>query len=193
MTDNDSKPGGGKPIVHVVPAILTGAAALIAALTTVYVNVRGDRTPAATQKTVAMESRRAAVAVPRKLRLQVDRIVVQHDGSIGTTDWRFAVAADGQPLFVFGQDDLDESGGRNVARPTDAGGTIEVVAGKPVKIGIEGWRGSRLRLVQGAPDARGAGTLSAGGAPVAIQVHADTPEAGAFVFHFSATAIDDQH
>ena len=187
MADNDKK-----PIVHVVPAILTGAAALIAALTTVYVNVRGDRSPAVAQVKATASNRAAAVAPPRRLRLQVDRIAVQHDGSIGTTDWRFAVAADGQPLFVFAQDDLDESGGRNVALPTDPAGTIEIAAGKPVKISVEGWRGSRLRLVQGAPDARGAGVLPANGSPAAIKVSADTPEAGAFVLYFSATGIDDK-
>ena len=197
MADNDSKPIGGRPahdrpIVHVVPAILTGAAALIAALTTVYINVRGDKpsqpTPGATTATAAIP-RGTPAAVP--LRLEIDRIAVQHDGSIGTTDWRFAVTADGQPLFVFAQDGLDETGGRNVALPVGAAGNLRVANGRPVRIGIEGWRGSRLRLAQGKPDARGEGTLSAAGASVAIKVQAGQPEAGAFVFYFSATRIDD--
>ncbi len=192
MADNDNKTKNGKPIVHVVPAILTGAAALIAALTTVYVNVRGDKssqpTPAAT--TVAPAPRATAPAA-ETLRLRVDRIAVQHDGSIGTTDWRFAVTADGQPLFVFAQDALDETGGRNVALPGDAAGDIQVANGKPVKISIEGWRGSRLRLTQGKPDARGEGVLSMAGAS-AIKVQAEKPEAGAFVFYFSATRVDDK-
>ena len=192
MADNDNKTRNGKPIVHVVPAILTGAAALIAALTTVYVNVRGDKSsqPTAAATTVASAPRAMAPAAVT-LRLRVDRIAVQHDGSIGTTDWRFAVTADGQPLFVFAQDALDETGGRNVALPADAASDIQVANGKPVKISIEGWRGSRLRLAQGKPDARGEGVLSVAG-PSAIKVQAEKPEAGAFVFYFSATRVDDK-
>ena len=192
MADNDNKPTTGKPIVHVVPAILTGAAALIAALTTVYVNVRGDKAShsAPATSTVASAPRTAAPAAVT-LRLRVDRIAVQHDGSIGTTDWRFAVTADGQPLFVFAQDALDETGGRNVALPVDATGDIQVAKGKPVRLSIEGWRGSRLRLAQGEPDVRGEGWLSAAGAS-AIKVQAEKPEAGAFVFYFSAIRDDGE-
>jgi hypothetical protein len=192
MADNDNKPTN-KPIVHVVPAILTGAAALIAALTTVYVNVRGDKSshsaPAAATAVASAARTTAPAAVT--LRLRVDRIAVQHDGSIGTTDWRFAVTAEGQPLFVFAQDALDETGGRNVALPVDATGDIQVAKGKPVKISIDGWRGSRLRLAQGEPDVRGEGMLSVAGAS-AIKVQAEKPEAGAFVFYFSAIRVDDK-
>jgi hypothetical protein len=192
MADNDNKPTS-KPIVHVVPAILTGAAALIAALTTVYVNVRGDKASHSQQATPTVASApRTAAPAAVTLRLRVDRIAVQHDGSIGTTDWRFAVTADGQPLFVFAQDALDETGGRNVALPTDAAGDIQVANGKPVKISIDGWRGSRLRLTQGEPDVQGGGMLSVAGSS-AIKVQAEKPEAGAFVFYFSAIRADDAH
>lgn len=181
MTDN-----GRKPIVHVVPAILTGIAALLAALTTVYVNVRGDKSPGASPATTATGTPpRSAMPASARVRLQVDRIVVQHDGSIGTTDWRFAVAADGQPLFVFAQDALDDAGGRNVAVPADAVGNIQL-AGKSVKISIDGWRGSRLRFTRGAPDVHGEGRVSTSGTLAPIVVRADKPDAGAFVFHFSA-------
>jgi len=193
MADNDNKPTGGKPIAHVVPAILTGAAALIAALTTVYVNVRGERQPpppavATTSATPA--ARQPAAPVARKLQLQVDRIAVQHDGSPGTTDWRFTVEADGEPLFVFSQDDLDDSGGRNVAVPGDAAGNLALAPGARVRITVQGWRGSRLRLVQGAPDVRGEGVFAAAGAMAPLQVRADVPGDGAFVFYFSAAAVD---
>ena len=197
MADNDNKPTGGKPIAHVVPAILTGAAALIAALTTVYVNVRGDHPPppqSAAATTVATPAARQPVApvvqAARKLQLQVDRIAVQHDGSPGTTDWRFTVEADGEPLFVFSQDDLDDSGGRNVAVPERAAGHLELAPGARVRITVQGWRGSRLRLVQGAPDVRGEGVLAAAGALAPLQVQADEPGDGAFVFYFSAADAD---
>jgi hypothetical protein len=197
MADNDNKPTGGKPIAHVVPAILTGAAALIAALTTVYVNVRGDHPPppqSAAATTVATPAARQPVApvvqAARKLQLQVDRIAVQHDGSPGTTDWRFTVEADGEPLFVFSQDDLDDSGGRNVAVPERAAGNLELAPGARMRITVQGWRGSRLRLVQGAPDVRGEGVLAAAGALAPLQVQAGEPGDGAFVFYFSAAAVD---
>jgi hypothetical protein len=197
MADNDNKPTGGKPIAHVVPAILTGAAALIAALTTVYVNVRGDHPPppqSAAATTVATPAARQPVApvvqAARKLQLQVDRIAVQHDGSPGTTDWRFTVEADGEPLFVFSQDDLDDSGGRNVAVPERAAGNLELAPGARMRITVQGWRGSRLRLVQGAPDVRGEGVLATAGALAPLQVQAGEPGDGAFVFYFSAVAVD---
>lgn len=198
MADNDNKPTGGKPIAHVVPAILTGAAALIAALTTVYVNVRGDRQPqpqaAATATAISAPATHRAPApaaqLARKLQLQVDRIAVQHDGSPGTTDWRFTVEADGEPLFVFSQDDLDDSGGRNVAVPEHAAGKLVLAPGAHVRITVQGWRGSRLRLVQGAPDVRGEGVLAAAGAMAPLQVQAEAPGDGAFVFYFSAAASD---
>jgi hypothetical protein len=197
MADNDNKPTGGKPIAHVVPAILTGAAALIAALTTVYVNVRGDHPPppqSAAATTVATPAARQPVApvvqAARKLQLQVDRIAVQHDGSPGTTDWRFTVEADGEPLFVFSQDDLDDSGGRNVAVPERAAGNLELAPGARMRITVQGWRGSRLRLVQGAPDVRGEGVLATAGALAPLQVQAGEPGDGAFVFYFSAATVD---
>ena len=127
---------------------------------------------------------------PRRMRLQLDRIVVGTDGSIGTTDWRFAVEADGQPLFVLQQDDLDATAGRNVARPADAGGTLRVDRELGARITVKGWRGSRLRLPTSEPDARGDGTLTADGDVAAIPVQASDPGQGAFVLHFSAHADD---
>ncbi|MCJ0825973.1 hypothetical protein MQC88_08395 [Luteimonas sp. 50] len=198
MADNDNKPGGGKPIVHVVPAILTGAAALIAALTTVYVNVRGDRSPPppppatpAAQVSAPVPAQAAVAQAAGRLLLQVDRIAVQHDGSPGTTDWRFTVEADGEPLFVFSQDALDDTGGRNVAVPEAAAGKLVLAAGAPVRISVQGWRGSRLRLAQGTPDVRGDGMLGAAGALAPMQVQGEDAGDGAFVFYFSAAASDD--
>lgn len=189
MSDKDKK-----PILHLLPAILTGAAALIASLTAVYVNVGRDK-PA---EQVVESPKQQAVAptpalvpgssAPRAVRLRLDRIAVQHDGSMGTTDWRFAVEFDGQPLFVFQQDDLDDTGGRNVVLPKDIGSEVNVVSGKPSRIEVKAWRGSRLRLVEGEPDARGEGTLGGAGALAPLAVAATKPEKGAFVLYFSAVS-----
>lgn len=116
--------------------------------------------------------------------LGVERIVVEHDGSPGTTDWRFAVLADGEPLFAFGQDELDDGDGRNVAVPRDARGVLHFRPGKDVHIEVRGWRESRLRLVVGAPDATGEGSVGPGATTQSVRVAAKDPAAGAFVFHF---------
>ncbi len=191
---------GRKPSLQHVPAILTGAAALIAALTTVYVNVRGDKAapaPAAEAAKSAVDASRAGAPAsadpfPRgadeRVRLTVERIAVEHDGSPGTTDWRFTVEADGEPVFAFQQDGLDDHGGRNIARPDDthAAGALRL-AGKPVHIVIKGWRGSWFRT--GAdPDATGEGVLLPSGSIPPLRVQAETGEAGAFVFYLSAEA-----
>lgn len=190
MADNDKK-----PIAHLLPAIFTGLAALIAALTGVYVNLRDDKAPPEPARTSA-----AAPSIPlvevlpappqrkaEKFRLQLDRIAVQHDGTVGTTDWRFAVEANGQPLFVFQQDDLDDTGGRNVATPKDVGAVLRLLPAQANRITIKGWRGSRFRLSPGEPDVSGEGTMSDTGVVAPIEVKAEQDDAGAFVFYFSAT------
>jgi len=116
--------------------------------------------------------------------LSVERIVVEHDGSPGTTDWRFAVLADGEPLFAFGQDELDDGDGRNVAAPRDARGVLHFRAGKNARIEVRGWRESRLRLVAGAPDATGEVVVGPKATTQSVRVAAKDPAAGAFVFHF---------
>ncbi|MGN7725839.1 hypothetical protein ACTJIL_08490 [Luteimonas sp. 22616] len=185
-----------KPLLHVLPAILTGAAALIASLTAVYVNTRGDRQAApqqvsassAPQVVASAPALAAAASVPRTAHLRLDRIAVQHDGSMGTTDWRFAVELDDQPLFVFQQDGLDDTGGRNVVLPKDVGSNVDIAPGKPARLVVKAWRGSRLRLVEGEPDAQGEGMLAGTGALAPLAVAATKPEKGAFVLYFSAAS-----
>jgi hypothetical protein len=184
MSDNDRKPG-----LHHLPALLTGTAALIAALTGVYVNLRDNREPAVpTPPAPALQ--RASTAMPTPvpptgpLHLQVERITVEHDGSRGTTDWRFTVEADGEPLLAFSQDALDDSGGRNVAVPKDAEGLLRLPPGKSVLLTIRGWRGGLLGF--GAkPVAQGEATLGGTGV-LPVRVQATKPEDGDFVFHLSA-------
>jgi hypothetical protein len=120
--------------------------------------------------------------------LRLDRIAVRHDGSVGTTDWRFAVEVDGQPLLVFQQNDLDDTGGRNVALPKDVGGDVELAPGQAAKVAVKAWRGSRLRLVEGEPDARGEGVLRGAGAMGPLEVAAAEAGKGEFVLYFTAVA-----
>jgi hypothetical protein len=185
MGDDNRNPGR----FHHLPALLTGTAALIAALTGVWVNLRDTRESSPPPAPVAV--RHAATPEPTvqpagPLRLQLERITVEHDGSRGTTDWRFTVEADGEPLFAFSQDALDDSGGRNVVVPKDAQGLLHPSAGKPVHLLIQGWRGGLLGF--GArPVATGEATLANAGV-LAIRVQAASPQDGAFVFHLSADA-----
>lgn len=185
MADND-KSHDKKPVISHVPAILTGSAALIAALTTVYINVRGDKqADSKPTTTVAAAVSPATAPVSDKLRLQLERIAVQHDGSPGTTDWRFTVEADNEPLFAFEQEELDDTGGRNVAVPEGAGSVLQLAAGKQAKIVVRGWRGSWFKFGADA-DAIGEGWLSSSGNIAAIRVQAQEQGAGEFVFYFSA-------
>ena len=192
MTDQPPK----KPNLHAVPAILTGAAALIASLTAVYVNLRHDRAEQAPKQQVAAPAQQAKPApqpeAPRvvdRWRLVVDRISVEHDGSPGDTDWRFTIEADDDALFAFQQDGLDDTGGRNVAVPKDAGGVLRLDGRDGARIVIKGWRG-RLLGLGGAPDATGEGRMSKSGAIGPIRVSAPEADGGAFVFHLSADPAD---
>lgn len=185
-----------KPVLHVVPAILTGAAALLASLTAVYVNLRHDRDDRAPQQQVAAQapSKSATQAAPAprvvdRWRIVVDRIAVEHDGSAGDTDWRFTIEAEDDALFAFQQDGLDDTGGRNVAVPKDAGGVLRLDGRDGARIVIKGWRG-RLLGLGGEPDAMGEGRISKSGAIAPIRVEAHEPEGGAFVFHLSADPAD---
>jgi hypothetical protein len=53
---------------------------------------------------------------------------------------------------------------------------------------VKAWRGSRLRLVEGEPDAQGEATLAGSGALAPLAVAAAKPGKGAFVLYFSAAS-----
>jgi hypothetical protein len=199
MTEKEAK----KHIVATVPAILTGSAALIAALTTTYVSLRDGTSPAAAKTQIAAAAQpvenspkaiaaaaaqTAAVPSERPVVLQVERIAVHSDGTAGTTDWRFAVEVDDEPRFTFEQDRLTDEGGRNIAMPKDASTTLRIAVGKPAKITVKGWRHSALHAASSVPDAQGEGRLGADGKPEPIQVSAADIDLGAFTFYFSADA-----
>lgn len=203
MTDPDRKPW-----YQQLPAKLAAGVVFLVALTTLVGNVmelddkrrriaaheaEAGTNPAAKPAAAAPATTAPAAipppappAGPSKQRVAVERIVVQHDGSPGTTDWRFTVEADGEPLFSFGQDDLDDTGGRNVAAPRDASGVLRLEAGHGAIIVVKGWRGSRLRLPGGEPDATGQGMLTPSGRIAPVRVAAADAGGGEFTFHFSA-------
>jgi hypothetical protein len=188
VADNEKK-----PVINHLPAILTGSAALIAALTTVYVNIRNDikdeAAPAAVVATATpAEAKPAAPAGPQELRLRLQRVAVQRDGAVGTADWRFAIEADGQPLFAFEQEAMTSEGGRNivvVGEDRNASANLELAAGKRIPITIKGWRSGWFKKAD-EPVVTGQGWVTAAGALSPIAVKAADESKGAFTFYFSA-------
>lgn len=187
-----------KPWYQQLPAKLGAVVVFLVAVTTLAGNVMelNDKrsqpaAPAVATPPPPPVAKPAAVVDdgPRKLRIAVDRIAVEHDGSPGTTDWRFTVEADGEPLLSFQQDDLDDTGGRNVARLRDVDATLRLDAPRAARLSIKGWRGSRFRLPGTDPDATGEGTLAAAGGIAPIRIAALEPDAGAFVFYLSADRL----
>jgi hypothetical protein len=182
-----------KPWYKHLPAKLAAVVVFLVALTTLAGNIFeliDKRKAAAAPVVVATRSPppRPEAAAPEQVRLRLERIIVERDGSPGTTDWRFTVEVDGDPLFAFQQDGLDEQAGRNVAMPEDAEGELRLGAVRK-KVVVKGWRGSWFKF--GAePDASGEGWLSSAGTLGVVRVQAQDKEGGAFVFHFSTTAVD---
>ncbi len=178
-----------------LPAKLAAAVVFLVALTTLLGNLLELReksgqvlespAPPPAAPATAAKPQASTPAGPVRVRIALDRIAVLDDGSPGTTDWRFTVEADGQPLLAFGQDELDDTGGRNVVRPKDVAAALRLARGQPTRLSVKGWRLSRLRL-QGAPDAVGEGSVQPGGGEAAIRVAAREASGGAFVFYFSA-------
>lgn len=189
MADNEKK-----PVISHLPAILTGSAALLAALTTVYINVRNDLksdvpAPAAiVAEAKPTEARPEQPALPQQLRLQLQRVAVQQDGAVGNADWRFAIEADGQPLFVFEQESMTSEGGRNivvVSADRDAHATLELPPGKRIPVRIKGWRSGWFKKAS-EPLVQGEGFVAGPGPLAPIMVTAAAEGKGAFTFYFSA-------
>jgi hypothetical protein len=189
VADNEKK-----PVINFVPAILTGTAALIAALTTVYVNLRNDLKDDPAPPTVATvaapaEPEATKPAGPKTVHLQLQRIAVQQDGAVGNADWRFAIEADGQPLFAFQQDAMTSEGGRNIvvaANDRDANAELDLAPGKPIAITVKGWRGGWFKKAD-EPLVMGEGWLTSTGALSPIKVIAQDEKDGAFTFYLSAS------
>lgn len=188
MADNEKK-----PVITHLPAILTGSAALLAALTTVYINIRNDLKGDAPAPTAVVaeakpaEAKPEQPAQPQQLRLQLQRVAVQQDGAVGNADWRFAIEADGQPLFAFEQESMTSEGGRNivvVSEDRDAHATLELMPGKRVPVAIKGWRSGWFK--KSDPVVLGEGVLAGSGPLAPIVVKATDEGKGAFTFYFSA-------
>lgn len=196
-------PSEDKPWYQKLPAKAGAVVVFLVALTTLLGNLleldEKRRRPAdppvaaAPAATASGPSDQAQAAAPAsapsggRWQLQLERIVVRSDGSVGTTDWRFSVEADGQPLMVLQQDDLDDAPGRNVVLPRGTGTALDLEPGKDAVVAVKAWRLSRLRLVAGEPDAAGEGRLSPDGRIAPITVQGLDARDGDFSLHFSTS------
>ena len=182
-----------KHLISTLPAILTGAATLIAALTATYVNLRKDdgknAAPPAAAASAAPAPAKPVATGPRRLHLRVERIVVHSDGTAGTTDWRFSVEIADEPRFAFEQNGLTDEGGRNFAEPQNDGTDVTVLPDRPLKLVVKGWKHSMLHASSPVPDAIGEGRILPDGSVAPVPVNAATPDAGAFTFHFAAEPV----
>ncbi|RNF86284.1 tetratricopeptide repeat protein [Montanilutibacter psychrotolerans] len=186
-----AKPRGGdgerKSRVSHLPAILTGAAAFLAAASTFYLNVRNDLRDSSREPAPA--SAPAQAGAPRTLRLKLQRIEVLDDGSVGATDWRFRIEADGRELFELSRRPFIDRVGDNVVMPTtadDAQATVSLLPGQQVLVKVTGDHGGML----GGDSIHGTAMLTVGGMTGPVELKS-ADAAGRFVFHFGATPARD--
>ena len=139
--------------IALAPSILTGLAALIAALTTVYINVRNDKSapaaavqvatvPVPVPNNVAVVSNSTMPVQAKVIDLQLERMRVDNDGSMGTTDWTFEIQNGERSLFSVPFKALADNAGENIVVPKDAAvahAKLAVTENMP-EIIVRGWK-----------------------------------------------------
>jgi hypothetical protein len=185
-----------------VPAVLGGSAALVAALTTLYVNLRDDSRPDSAPTATAqvrptpgaalpdVSSLPAASNKPQPMLLRLDRIQVDNDGSAGSTDWTFQVSVGGEPLFSVPMPELNDKPGKNLVRLTeaqDASVEVKLPPGKNVALAVNGWK-KKGWLPGDAAEVSGEGWLSSGFEKAVITLKNEKPDGPKFVLYFSITS-----
>jgi len=184
------------------PAILTASAAFIAALTSVYINVRGDKPapvpvvaaqtmPAAVPSSNAMTP---ATNLPGKARivdLQLDRMRVDNDGSMGTTDWTFEIQNGERSLFSVPFKALADKAGENIVAPKDAAlarAKITITDQSLPEIVVRGWKQSWSGKAN-TPDVIGKAKLNAGDDSLVVEVKSEKTGGPAFVLYFNTPIV----
>lgn len=192
--NNEHKPSR---LTH-VPAILAGSAALVAAVSTLYVNLRASPAPVEASATVMAPPAPVATAetpappraeAPPKAKLLVvrlDRLQVENDGSVGSTDWVFEVSADGEPRFTLPMRGLNDKPGENLVRPADpAQASTEVLfpPAKQVEIVVKGWK--RGFLPGSGAEISGSTKVNWNFDKTTVRVAGDKPKGPAFTLYFA--------
>ena len=185
------------------PSILTGLAALTAALTTVYVNVRNDKSAAAPVPQVAPASGTiqqpslgnglsAANSAPVKplnpiLDVQLERVRVDNDGTMGTTDWTFDIKNGERSLFSVPFKSLTDRAGANIVAPEPsavAHASLTVAAGTEPEISVRGWKQAWSGKAQ-MPDVLGRTKLNPEDDSFVVEAKSENAGGPAFVLYFN--------
>ena len=182
-----------------VPAILAGSAAFIAAVSTLYVNLR-EKPPTAPEPVVAEQVVAANAAdlatttpapAPQRFLLRLERVQVDNDGSMGSTDWSFEVKANGKPLLVVPMPSLSDKPAANLARPADpdaASAEVEMPPGRNIELSVDGWKKG---LISGAKaEVHGKAWMLTGANGTVITLASEKPKGPKFVLYFSAKPTD---
>ena len=176
-----------------LPGILAGAAALIAAASTLYVNMRSPSStpePAPLAQVAAPAAPATVVAAqaapePRSMLLQLDRVQVENDGSMGTTDWTFEVSAAGEPRFTLPMPALNDKPGHNLARPSDPAQAVAELVLAPdqqLQVGVKGWKEG---LLSGGAEVSGSAWVTGKAGNTSIHVTSEAPKSPAFTLYFT--------
>ena len=184
--------------IAIAPSVLTGLAALIAALTTVYINVRNDikttQPAASAQAAAAVVSKKVAhtqtkSAVPSSITvdLQLDRMRVDNDGTMGTTDWTFDIKNGERSLFSVPFKALTDKAGANIVAPGDAApahASIVLAGTGSTEITVQGWKQAWSGKAQ-VPDVIGKAMLKADDGSFVIEATSKKAGGPAFLLYFN--------
>jgi len=190
----NSEPTSQSHLRH-LPGILVAATALIAAISTLYVNLRGGSAPAEHRPTVAAAPQVAPASArtpvveappqPVPMQLRLDRVQVENDGSLGTTDWTFEISAAGEPRFTLGLRSLSDKPGENLVHPTEPSQAMAEMALAPneqLRVEVKGWK--RGFLPGSSAEIAGSGWIGAKEGKASIHVASDKPKGPAFTLYF---------
>ncbi len=189
------------------PSILTGLAALTAALTTVYVNVRNDKPVATAAPQVVQVAGTVPQAAPatepaatnsvpakqssKTLDLQLARVRVDNDGTMGTTDWTFDIKNGERSLFSVPFKSLTDKAGENIVAPEPAAVThanLTVAAGNMPEITVRGWKQAWSGKAQ-APDVTGVAKLNPDDDGFVVEAKSEKTGGPSFVLYFNTRSI----
>ena len=186
--------------IALAPSILTGLAALIAALTTVYINVRNDKpapaaavqaAPVAISNDVAAVSAKPLLAQAKIIDLQLERMRVDNDGSMGTTDWTFEVQNGERSLFSVPFKALADNAGENIVTPKDAAiahAKLVMATESMPEIIVRGWKQGWSGKAK-APDVIGKAKLNVDDDSLVVEVKSEKAGGAAFMLYFNTRVV----
>lgn len=202
MSSEESKKGW---TAH-LPGILTGSAALIAALTTVFINLRNSNqeTPAAATPvvpavplttpaiTATLSPQKPSNPSSQAVDLKLARLRVDNDGTLGSTDWTFDIQSGGHSLFSVPFKSLTDKAGENLVTPADpalAHAVFKLLADKPADIVVQGWKQGWIGKAA-APDVIGKAQIRADDNGFVIEAKSEKTGGPSFVLYFDTQTLN---